>query len=255
MDASTAPDAEPTPSAPPTAPPVWPSTPAESVQPGQAIEVGETEAPPPGLWQQMKADAQYAPEHMAMEAVRRLGPQAAAWVQRTRTAYPGIDPDTVAQIAARRFTTFARLSGAAAGATGLPGAVLDVGVLAWTQARMVLHIAAAYGVDPSEPDLATDLLVLQKVHKYAETARTALAVAAGNERAGVLFAKATQTPVTAVLAQLTWKLAQMAGMKAARKIFAKIVPGAAIILGTWANSSATKDLAKRTVALYRRPPG
>ena len=60
------------------------------------------------------------------------------------------------------------------GATGLPGAVVDVGVLAWTQARMVLHMAAAYGVDPTDPERATDLLVLQRVHKVAETARLAL---------------------------------------------------------------------------------
>lgn len=212
---------------------------------------GETEMPPGGLWQKMKADPQYAPEHLALEAVTRLGPQARFWVERTRAQYPGVDPDTVAQIAARRFTTFARLSGAAAGATGLPGAVIDVGVLAWTQARMVLHIAAAYGVDPTDRDRATDLLVLQKVHKYAQTARTALAVAAGNERAGALMGKSSPQPLSSMLGQLTWKLAQMAGMKAAKRLFAKIVPGAAIILGTWANASATKDLARRTVALYR----
>jgi hypothetical protein len=200
----------------------------------------------------MRADPQYAPEHLALEAIRRLGPQARVWVERTRVQYPGIDPDTVAQIAIRRFTTFARLSGAAAGATGLPGAVLDVGVLAWTQSRMVLHVAAAYGVDPTHPDRATDLLVLQKVHKYAQTARTALAVAAGNEQAGALLGtKSSQQPMSAMLGQLTWKLAQMAGMRAAKRMFAKMVPGAAIILGTWANSSATKDLAQRTVALYR----
>jgi hypothetical protein len=217
--------------------------------------MAETETPPAGLWQQMRADPQYAPEHLALEAVRRLGTEANRWVQATRAQYPGIDPDTVARIAVRRFTTFARLSGAAAGATGLPGAVLDVGVLAWTQSRMVLHVAAAYGIDPSHPDRATDLLILQKVHKYAETARTALAVAAGNEKASALLAKTPQAPVGAVVGQLAWKLAQMAGMRAVKKMFAKLIPGAAIILGTWANASATKDLAKRTVALYRRPPG
>jgi hypothetical protein len=44
----------------------------------------------------------------------------------------------------------------------------------------------------------------------------------------------------------------MAGVHAARRFFAKIVPGAAIMLGTWANSAATKDLARRTRELYRR---
>jgi uncharacterized protein (DUF697 family) len=203
----------------------------------------------------MKADPQYAPEHLAIDAVARLGPAAQVWVDRTRAQYPGIPADTVAQIATRRFTTFARLSGAAAGATGLPGAVIDIGVLAWTQARMVLHIAAAYGVDPTDPERATDLLVLQNVHKVAQTARTALAVARGHEQAGSLFGKAASAPMSQVFVQLGLKLAQMAGVRAAKKMFAKMVPGASIILGTWANSSATKELAQRTVALYRKHHG
>jgi uncharacterized protein (DUF697 family) len=243
------------PSAPPVGPPVGSTPPpaAEWSQYGDdEPDLDGTQLPPQSLWQKMKADPQYAPEHLALDAVQRLGPQAQAWVDGTRARYPGIPADTVAQIAVRRFTTFARLSGAAAGATGLPGAVLDIGVLAWTQARMVLHIAAAYGVDPTDPERATDLLVLQKVHKVAQTARTALAVARGHEQAGALFGKGASAPMTQVFVQLGLKLAQMAGVKAAKKLFAKMVPGAAIILGTWANSSATKELAQRTLVLYQK---
>jgi hypothetical protein len=47
------------------------------------------------------------------------------------------------------------------------------------------------------------------------------------------------------------KLAQMAGVRAAKRMFAKVIPGAAVVLGTWANSAATKDLARRTTELYR----
>src|SRR3954468_22372032 len=111
--------------------------------------VTETDAPPGPLWSRMKADPQYAPEHLALEAVRRLGPEAAGWAEKARTAQPGATPEALADSAIQRFTTLARISGAVSGATGLPGAVLDVGVLAWTQARMVLHVAAAYGVDPA----------------------------------------------------------------------------------------------------------
>nr|WP_307804507.1 EcsC family protein [Micromonospora echinofusca] len=206
-------------------------------------------APPAGLWDRMREDPQYAPEHLALEAVRRLGPEAAEWARRTRAAQPHLPPHALAESAIRKFVNRARLSGAVSGAAGLPGAVLDIGVLAWTQARMVLHIAAAYGVDPAHPDRATDLLVLQKVHKVAETARLALGVAAGRERAGALF-RGTNTPLARAMLKLSVKLAQMAGVRAAKRVFAKIVPGAAIILGTWANSSATKDLARRSQALY-----
>jgi hypothetical protein len=204
----------------------------------------ETDTPPVSLWANMKADPQYAPEHLALEAVRRLGPEAARWADGVRLDQPGITPDALADLAVRRFTNLARISGAVSGAVGLPGAVLDVGVLAWTQARMVLHIAAAYGLDPTSSDRATDLLVLQRVHKAAETARTALGVAAGRERASKLFATSDR-PLAGVMLRLGVKLAQMAGIRAAKRMFAKIVPGAAILLGTWVNSAATKDLAKR----------
>jgi hypothetical protein len=207
-------------------------------------------APPDSLWDRMKADPQYAPEHLALEAVRRLGPEARRWADRTRAERPGIGADQLADLAIRRFTNLARLSGAVSGAAGLPGAVVDVGVLAWTQARMVLHIAAAYDHDPSGPDRATDLLVLQRVHKVAETARLALAVAAGREQANRLFEPAGR-PLTGVMVRLGVKLAEMAGIRAAKRMFAKMIPGAAVVLGTWVNSAATTDLARRARALYR----
>jgi len=211
----------------------------------------EASAPPGSLWTRMKADPQYAPEHLALEAVRRLGPEAQRWAERTRAEQPGITADELADLAVRRFTNLARLSGAVSGATGLPGAVVDVGVLAWTQARMVLHIAAAYGLDPVGQDRATDLLVLQRVHKAAEAARLALGVAAGRERASRLFATAGGRPLTGVMLKLGVRLAQMAGIRAAKRMFAKIVPGAAVVLGSWVNSTATKELAGRARALYR----
>jgi hypothetical protein len=235
---------------PDIAPPVIPPATAEPVS---EYEPGSEEAPaPPGsLWDRMRADPQYAPEHLALEAVRRLGPEARRWADKTRAERPGITGDDLAQIAVKRFTDLARLSGAVSGATGLPGAVIDVGVLAWTQSRMVLYIAAAYGHDPAAPERATDLLVLQRVHKVAETARLALGVAAGRERASRLFAGADGRPLTGVVLRLGVKLAQMAGIRAAKRMFAKIVPGAAIVLGTWVNSAATTDLARRSRALYR----
>ncbi|MER7442087.1 EcsC family protein [Micromonospora avicenniae] len=225
-----------------------PQSPAPAVAAGQEVP----ESPPATLWDRMRADPQYAPEHLALEAVRRLGPEAAQWAARAREEQPGVTTDALAEQAVRRFVNRARLSGAVSGAAGLPGAVIDIGVLAWTQARMVLHVAAAYGVDPLHTDRATDLLVLQRVHKVAESARLALGVAAGRERAGALFGMGGQGQLGKAMLRLGVRLAQMAGIRAAKRVFAKLVPGAAIILGTWANSSATKDLAERSRALYRQ---
>lgn len=209
------------------------------------------QAPPGTLWDRMRSDPQYAPEHLALDAVRRLGPQARLWAERTRAEQPGLHPDAVAQLAVKRFTNHARLSGAMSGAAGLPGAVVDVGVLAWTQSRMVLHMAAAYGLDPTAAERATDLLMLQRVHKAAESARMALGVAAGRERASALFADSAGAPFGRVMVHLGVKLARMAGIRAARQMFAKVIPGASVVLGSWANSSATTELARRARELYR----
>jgi hypothetical protein len=211
------------------------------------IDFPETEAPPGTLWVRMKSDPQYAPEHLALEAVRRLGPEAACWVERMRRERPGLGPDGIAALAVRRFTNLARISGAVSGATGLSGAVLDMGVLAWTQSRMVLHIAAAYGLDPAAGERAADLLVLQRVHKGAAAARLALGVAAGRERAARLFAGVAAGP----LVKLGGRLSQMAGVRAAKRVCAKVIPGAAIVLGSWVNSAATRDLAERARIRYR----
>ena len=229
-----------------------PAAPALPPSP-DAFEPGPDPAGPPGsLWARMKADPQYAPEHLALEAVRRLGPEARRWAEQARQEDPGRTPEALAQQVVRRFTHHARLSGAVSGAAGLPGAVADVGVLAWTQARMVLHIAAAYGADPTSVERATDLLVLQRVHKAAETARLALGVAAGRERASRLFATTAGQPLSGVVVKLGVKLAQMAGVRAARRVFAKLIPGAGMVLGTWVNSAATRELAQRATQLYGR---
>ncbi len=209
---------------------------------------------PTGLWEKMRADPQFAPEHLAVEAVRRIGPQATTWVDYVRRGQPNLDRDQIAQIAAKKFTNIAGLSGAVSGAAGLPGAVVDFGVLAWTQARMVLHLAAAYGVDPSHPDRAIDLLVLQRVHTIAQTARAALGVAQGRESIGAVITASSgagRTGTTRLVGQLTVKLARMAGVRALKRLFAKVVPGAGVILGHWANRSATKELAARATAHYR----
>lgn len=228
------------------------------VRPPQKPTVAPAVAgPPAGLWGRMREDPQYAPEHLALAAVRQLGPEAAQWARRIRAEQPGTVPvEALADQVVRHFVNHARFPGADSGTTGLPGLVINVGVLAWTQARMVLHVAAAYGLDATHHDRAVDLLVLQKVHKAEQDARLALGVAAGRERADALFGSSTgQAPLGQVTLRLGAGLAQMAGARATKRVVAKVLPGVAIILGTWANSSATKELAARSQALYRQHSG
>jgi hypothetical protein len=211
----------------------------------------QTERPPGTLWSRMRSDPQYAPEHMAIEAVRLLGPEAAVWTAHVREEFPDLTREELAALAIKRFTTLSRISGAISGSGDLPGAVLDVGVLAWTHSRMVLHLAAAYGLDPAAGERAADLLVLQRVHKGPSTARRALGVAAGRERASRLFAGVAVRPLSGVVVKLGVRLSQMAGVRTATRVFAKVMPGAKIMLGTWVNSAATRDLADRACSRYR----
>jgi hypothetical protein len=201
----------------------------------------------------MREDPQYAPEHLALEAVRRIGPSAHEWVRYVRNGQPQLTAEQVAEIAEKKFTTLAGISGAVSGAAGLPGAVADFGVVAWTQARMVLHLAAAYGIDAAHPDRALDLLVLQRVHTVAESARLALNVASGKETLdGALEKTSSGRSKVDVITELSLKLAKMAGLRAVKRVAAKVIPGASIVFGTWANRSATRELAARTRAHYRQ---
>ncbi|MEU7866649.1 EcsC family protein [Dactylosporangium sp. NPDC049140] len=231
----------------PAAPPVDPGE--DLTDPGAP----RVEGPPPRLWAKMKADPEFAPEHLALEAVTRLGPRMAAELQKLKGQNPGAPADALADMIVYRYVNQSRLSGAVGGAVPVAGALLDVGVLAWTQARMVLMLAANYGLDPAHPDRAVDLLVLQGIHKYTQTARTALAVARGRESVGALL-PADRPEMRKVLMRLGLKLAQMAGVRAVKKMAAKVIPGLAIILGGVTNGTATRSLGGRAIGLYRRPP-
>ena len=125
-----------------------PETGADTPPPMPDVEPAAADAPPAGLWEKMKADPQYAPEHLALEAVRRLGPEAHEWGMKTRAQRPGIPPDALADLAAKRFVNLARLSGAVSGATGIAGAVVDVGVLpagGGSTSRMLASVAPQAG--------------------------------------------------------------------------------------------------------------
>jgi hypothetical protein len=199
---------------------------------------------PGGLWARMRADPLHAPEHLALSAVERLGPEARDAVADLRRS--GTSDDRLARSVRRRFTRQARYSGAAAGIFGLPGAVVDLGVLAWTQARMALHIAAVYGKDPTDRERAAELLVLQNVHPFVAAADTALDVAAGRAMPSQLLDHATWSNV-----ELAKSLANMVTQHAARRSLVKVVPLLAVPLGAMVNAGATKRLADRAIELYR----
>jgi uncharacterized protein (DUF697 family) len=201
---------------------------------------------PDGLWARMRADPLHAPEHVALTAVERLGPEARDAVAEMRRTQPGATDERLARTVRRRYTRLARYSGATAGVFGLPGAIVDTGVLAWTQARMVLHLAAVYGKDPTARERGAELLVLQRVHPFVAAADTALDVAAGRATPSRLLDHANSSNF-----ELARALAGAVSEHAARRGLLKVVPLLSVPFGAMANAGATKRLADRAISMYR----
>jgi hypothetical protein len=204
---------------------------------------------PAGLawWARVPTNPGYAPELLALAAVDSIGPRARAWVAELRNTYPAATDDGVARLAVRRFTRMAAVGGAAAAVTGLFAPVTEVAALAWSQAGLVLHLAAAYGLDPSDRERAVDLLVLTRVHPSPETARTALAMAGD---------QADDAPHSVQRAtEAAWRLAaplasQTAGWLAMR-VLARLVPGSRVLVASAGDAAGAERLAHRAILHYR----
>ncbi|MFG3554247.1 hypothetical protein ACGGAQ_07655 [Micromonospora sp. NPDC047557] len=189
----------------------------------------------------------FAPELLALEAVRALGPGAAEWAQRLRARYPDAPADGLARLATRRYVRAAGAGGAAAALAGLFAPLAELASVLWTQANLVLRLAAVYGKDPAHPDRAAELLVLTLVHPDATSAQEAL-----------LAAQTTGDPVEGAwprAAEAAWRLAApltaQAGGWVALRLASRLLPGAAVVAATLGDAAAADRLAARAVAAYR----
>ncbi|WFF02023.1 hypothetical protein [Micromonospora sp. WMMD964] len=189
----------------------------------------------------------FAPELLALAAVRALGPGAAEWAAGLRTRYPDASADGLARLATRRFVRSAGAGGAAAALAGFFAPLAELTSVLWTHANLVLHLAAAYGKDPTHPDRAVELLVLTQVHPDAASAEAALAAA---QEAG--------DPVEAGwprAAEAAWRLAApltaQTGGWVALRLVARLLPGAAMLAAALGDAAAADRLAARAVAAYR----
>ncbi|MFC0100568.1 hypothetical protein ACFFKH_24000 [Micromonospora marina] len=196
---------------------------------------------------QLRDHPGFAPELLALAAVDALGPRAAAWVEQVRRAYPEADADGVARLATRRFVRMAGTGGALAAGAGLFAPVAELAAVLWTQANLVLHLAAVYGRDPAHPDRAAELLVLTLVHPDDGTARAALAAArAADAPADGPWGRA---------AEAAWRLATpvaaQAGGWLGLRLAARLLPGAAVVAAATGGTATAERLAARAVARYR----
>lgn len=189
----------------------------------------------------------FAPELLALAAVRTLGPGAADWAGRLRARYPDAPADGLARLATRRFVRSAGAGGATAALAGFFAPLAELTSVLWTHANLVLHLAAAYGRDPAHPDRAVELLVLTQVHPDAASAEAALTAA-----------QAAGDPVEGAwprAAEAAWRLAApltaQAGGWVALRLVARLLPGAAVLAAALGDAAAADRLASRAVAVYR----
>ncbi|MCX4469372.1 hypothetical protein OOK41_03410 [Micromonospora sp. NBC_01655] len=192
----------------------------------------------------------FAPELLALAAVRALGPAAHDWAVSLRDTYPDATPDGLARLATRRFVRLATAGGATAALAGLFAPVAELAAVLWTQAGLVLHLAAAYGRDPADPERAVELLVLTRVHPDAESARVALAAA---EEAVTGPVEQPWPRVAEAAWRLAAPLAAQAGGWLGLRLASRLVPGAAVLAAAVGDSSAAERLAARAVTAYRPP--
>ncbi|MGH2821661.1 MAG: EcsC family protein, partial [Thermoleophilaceae bacterium] len=129
------------------------------------------ERPPRSLWNRLLAEPERAPEHIALAAADRFGPQAEEWV---RLAGAGHTPEELAKVAFKKHVRLARVEGGVLGVGGAITAAPDVVALIWIQSRMIFYVAAAYGYDPRHPMRPAELLALQGVYPSPAEAREAL---------------------------------------------------------------------------------
>jgi hypothetical protein len=198
---------------------------------------------PPGLWDRLWLDPVRAPEHIALAAARSFAPQAAAWAQEQRSRY-AVTPTELARMAKRRHATLARFEGAATGVGGFVTIVPDLVGLAWIQARLVFFIAAAYGYDPHDRMRPAEALVIFEFHRDPVTARRALD-GIGPTMVETYVGNRLQREEALVL-----RLGKLVGIRSARKLAGRLIPGFAIAWNAVGNERRTRAVADRAIRFY-----
>ncbi|MFI7547858.1 hypothetical protein [Actinoplanes sp. NPDC049599] len=195
-------------------------------------------------WAALIADPGHSPELLAVAATQTIGPRAKEWAGRTRAAYPSATPDALARLAAQQFTRFGSVSSVFAAVAGSYAPLALLGAAAFTHAELALHIAAAYGLDPTDRERAADLLVLTRVHPLREDAEAALAAAATQ-----------QSYEHTGLTDATWRLGRMIAAQAGGWVAVRAVnhffPGTSLLAATLTSRGAARAMAARATFFYR----
>jgi hypothetical protein len=209
----------------------------EAEQKPLAASTKEAEQRKPTTFTRLTADPGHTPELLALAAVQTIGPRAKEWAERTREAYPKATDAALARLAADQFTRFSSpnsIVGALAGSY-VPATLVATSAL--THARVILHVAAAYGIDPTDEARAADLLVLTRVHPDRDAAESALAAAKRAERT-----------------KMTGRLGRMVATNAVGwavvRLVSRYFPGTRLLAAALVTRSSARNMAERANTHY-----
>jgi hypothetical protein len=208
-----------------------------------AQEAGSHRELPPGLWERLRTDPVRSPEHIALAASRTFAPQAQRWADDKRARF-AVEPAELARMAKTRHATLARFEGAATGLGGVVTMVTDLVALAWIQSRLVFYVAAAYGFDAHDPMRPAELLVLNDFYPDPQTARRALDGVGSTVIEAYIGSRMAREEALAV------RLAKFLGVRSARKLAGRMIPGVAVAFNAIGNERRTRALADRAMRFY-----
>jgi hypothetical protein len=216
-------------------------------QAAEPAPAGEAASPVPRTeaWAKIVADPGHAPELLALAATQTIGPRAGEWARRISADYPTATPDAVARLAVAQFTRAGGVSSVFAAVAGSYSPFALLGVNAFTYAELILHVAAAYGQDPTDPRRAVELLVLTGVHPSAEDAEAALA-----------SARQPAYEEDARLTDAVTRLGRMAAAQAtvwtALKGLNRFFPGTAVLAAIITSRSGARTMGAKATNFYGR---
>jgi hypothetical protein len=196
---------------------------------------------PKGLWEQVRAHPDRAPELIALAAAERLAPGAERWA----AEHAGSPPAKLARRALKSHIRISRVEGGTAGLFGAWGIVPDLAALAWLQSRMVFHVGASFGFDPYHPMRPAELLTLTGIYPTAQEARdgldgvgrhAALAYAEGKVQGGDK--------------RLQGRLIRMVGGHFTKRMAGKFIPFVASPIMAVQNGDAVAELGERAIRFY-----
>ena len=198
---------------------------------------------PPGLWDRLRLDPIRSPEHISLAAAKTFGPQAERWAAEKRRRFK-VEPRELARMAKKRHATLARFEGAATGVGGVVTMVPDLVALAWIQSRLIFYVAAAYGYDPNDPMRPAEGLVLFDFYPDPVTARRALDGVGSTVVQAYIGSRLQREEALAL------RLAKMLGVRSARKLAGRMIPGIAILFNSVGNERRTRALADKAIRFY-----